>query len=436
MAHSGPMLVTTREGIEVKARRRLEKPGAFEGLMDELQQKFSAAQDGQPIVIGDLDVAQNKLSSDQFEALFTQLGAHSVRVLRFRMFGCATLNDEVMRAIGDYFRLLNQENTPTEMHLSDCAITAEGFGHLMSALEETELYPAPPPNGSRPQALYLRLENNFISEDAIKEKVDAGVLKPYKKSGGSRSNDPSVKVDLVVMQEGKFQQKQGEPPAPEDAPAPKEVNDQRSWNNQGGWNGGWGAGGAQSWGWSGGGSQNQWQGWSAGGTQRWPAVQSSWQTQQQNSWKPAQTQAPAARPWMAAQRPAVVAARPVAARPVAARSVLAKASAAPMLAKQAGGGLRPAGLVRPAGGVPGGLTPKVVLGGKGQAGAWRAAGAAQDRSRTPVARTAAAAATLAPAKGSKAPLPKPWEEHWSEEYQIPYFWNVDTGESLWERPTA
>jgi len=56
---------------------------------------------------------------------------------------------------------------------------------------------------------------------------------------------------------------------------------------------------------------------------------------------------------------------------------------------------------------------------------------AVDRSRTPAARTPAA---RAPAESGKSKLPPGWEEQWSEEYQIPYYWNNVTGESLWEPP--
>ena len=28
-----------------------------------------------------------------------------------------------------------------------------------------------------------------------------------------------------------------------------------------------------------------------------------------------------------------------------------------------------------------------------------------------------------------------WEEHWSDEHQRPYFFNVQTGESTWEPPS-
>merc|ERR1712039_781676 len=33
----------------------------------------------------------------------------------------------------------------------------------------------------------------------------------------------------------------------------------------------------------------------------------------------------------------------------------------------------------------------------------------------------------------EAPLPHPWEEQFSEEHGIPYFWNSETGEAVWER---
>eukprot|EP00933_Yihiella_yeosuensis_P074061 TRINITY_DN8289_c0_g1_i2.p1 TRINITY_DN8289_c0_g1~~TRINITY_DN8289_c0_g1_i2.p1 ORF type:complete len:141 (+),score=31.66 TRINITY_DN8289_c0_g1_i2:420-842(+) len=56
------------------------------------------------------------------------------------------------------------------------------------------------------------------------------------------------------------------------------------------------------------------------------------------------------------------------------------------------------------------------------------AGSAADRSRTPAARQPP------PAPGKK-PLPHPWEEHFSEEYNIPYFWNSETGDALWEKPS-
>merc|ERR1719215_281061 len=57
-------------------------------------------------------------------------------------------------------------------------------------------------------------------------------------------------------------------------------------------------------------------------------------------------------------------------------------------------------------------------------------GSAADRSRTPVARSAAPPAKPPP---SASGLPHPWEEHFSDEHQIPYYWNADSGEAVWEK---
>jgi len=55
-------------------------------------------------------------------------------------------------------------------------------------------------------------------------------------------------------------------------------------------------------------------------------------------------------------------------------------------------------------------------------------GGSADRSRTPVARF--------PKEPQEPPLLPGWEKHWSEEYEIPYYWHRESGESLWEPPSA
>jgi len=52
-----------------------------------------------------------------------------------------------------------------------------------------------------------------------------------------------------------------------------------------------------------------------------------------------------------------------------------------------------------------------------------------DRSRTPVPK-----AGKVPMKPKPPLLPPGWEEHWSDEYQLPYYWHRETGESMWEAP--
>mmetsp|Transcript_56314 Transcript_56314/g.157950 ORF Transcript_56314/g.157950 Transcript_56314/m.157950 type:complete len:369 (-) Transcript_56314:23-1129(-) len=367
MAGQGPLIVQTREGLEVRGRRRLGDPGAFAGLLEDLSRRLAAGEGAEPLVIADLDVSQNPLTGEQFESLFTQLGSHHARVLRFRMFGCPTLNDDVARVIADYFRLLTPERAPTEMHLSDCAITAEGFGHIMSAFEETEVYPAPIMKGGRPMALYMRLENNYIDEAAIQEKVDAGVIAAYRKGSGSRV--PSIgakKVDLIVRENGRFMQKQGDPPAPEHAPPPKDVNDRYS--------------------------QMQ--------TSRTPNA--SEQVRMALPGGPRVGHAWIAQTWVQPgfQWPGMwhVAGHWAGHWP-GQRVVRPSATAGPGALVVAGSGAVKSGVV----------TPTVSK---------RSEPQARDRSRTP----------------AKPELPHPWEEHWSEEYQIPYYWNSETGDALWEKP--
>eukprot|EP00927_Polykrikos_kofoidii_P007490 TRINITY_DN13075_c0_g1_i2.p1 TRINITY_DN13075_c0_g1~~TRINITY_DN13075_c0_g1_i2.p1 ORF type:complete len:705 (+),score=140.29 TRINITY_DN13075_c0_g1_i2:86-2200(+) len=64
---------------------------------------------------------------------------------------------------------------------------------------------------------------------------------------------------------------------------------------------------------------------------------------------------------------------------------------------------------------------------------------------SPESAAAYAAAISAAAAGMSIPmatseaavqevLPPPWEKQWSEEYQIPYYWNPESGEALWEPP--
>merc|ERR1719203_967552 len=111
----------------------------IEQLTTMIQQKASTEMAA--VKIADFDLSQNKISVEQFETVFQTLTNCGAHVLRFRLFGMPTLNDEVMRQFSDYLRLLTTETAPTEVHLSDCAISTEGWTHLMSAIEETELYP-------------------------------------------------------------------------------------------------------------------------------------------------------------------------------------------------------------------------------------------------------------------------------------------------------
>lgn len=411
MASQGPIVVDTPAGVEVKGRRRLEDPKVFESVMGDLQQRLTVLSHSgaKNPVISDLDISQNKLTYEQYETLFITLNLTNVRVQRFRMFGCPTLNDYALNLIADYFRReVSSATVPIEMHLSDCAITTDGFLNFMAAIEENDAYPIPQPgNPSKGTPLYLRLENNYIVEDAIREKVNAGIIQTLVKKAGSRVVDipGGAKIHLIMTQDnGSFQQRPGEPPAPENAPPPKPVNDKFAQEMQQGK--GWG----------------QWGQWGPGQKGGWqqPSFNNSWgMAPAVMGW-----QAPGWRPPMQhqnAQRPMFNARPNGTAAPVVNNSFAGKGN-----------------FVRPPGAVNTSMTRPVVQG-KGQAAStnsWHGnAGTAADRSRTPVARNTKPPHPQQPPKQkSEGNMPHPWEEHFSEEYQIPYFWNSETGESLWERP--
>jgi len=386
--------------LEVKARRRLATPAAFEAFVEEMQSTLIQLKElDSNASVNDFDVSQNPLTSEQFEMLFNALALAGVKVQRFRLFGCPALNDEAMRHLSDHFTQdLTAETAPSELHLSDCAITTDGFLLLMNAIEDKELYPCGPMPGRR-LPLYLRLENNYIDEAVIQEKVDAGFIRAFKKAPGVRMEAPeTVKINLVVKQDNSFQQKEGPPPAPEDAPPPKDVYDQKP-------------------------QQSNWRqgpirpAWNAGGRYQ-PAPRG------------------AVRPQWAA-RPAL-------------------AGPAPMMARPAYGGMQP-GVVRPVLQAvrPGQFQPRAiiqaarpawqgaVIQGKGSSWPRGTAGTQQavDRSRTPVNRSFNANSSgpfppSGPPPKKTNDLPHPWEEQWSDEYGIPYYWNSETGEALWEKPTA
>jgi len=370
---SGDLITVLPSGsVEVKARRRVSEPGAWETFMEQLQSTLVSVKDTNPnAVVSDLDVSQNKATPDQFEQLFNVLALVSIKVQRFRLFGCPGFNDDAMHFLTEYLSNdLTNETSPAELHLSDCALTSDGFLFLMNAIEEKELYPTTSMKG-RSLPLYLRLENNYIEEALMQEKIDAGIIRRFKKPM-SMEAPPSVKVNLIVQKEsGSLQQKEGPPPAPEDAPPPKEVHDRPS-----NWSKGWSAH-----------SKGGWPAHSKG--QQWNSRQAGWSASPGHGWGGRMAQPALGAP---VQR----------------------------------GMMRPgtAGMQR-----PGTWNNARPVGEVGQTWPRGTSGTANDRSRTPNGKV-----VPPPTKQAvKSKLPHPWEEQWSEEYNIPYYWNADTGESLWEK---
>eukprot|EP00930_Biecheleria_cincta_P025721 TRINITY_DN1825_c0_g1_i1.p1 TRINITY_DN1825_c0_g1~~TRINITY_DN1825_c0_g1_i1.p1 ORF type:complete len:607 (-),score=177.08 TRINITY_DN1825_c0_g1_i1:40-1860(-) len=61
---------------------------------------------------------------------------------------------------------------------------------------------------------------------------------------------------------------------------------------------------------------------------------------------------------------------------------------------------------------------------------------AEKRIRLPPARIEANGSKSKGTGSGADRLPAPWEQHWSEQYKLHYYWNSSTGASSWEKPTA
>ena len=72
-----------------------------------------------------------------------------------------------------------------ELHLSDCAITSDGFNNLMNAVEGNANFPVLILKNGVPMMapLYCRLERNYIKVEDIQDKIDTGTLTTFKKNG-------------------------------------------------------------------------------------------------------------------------------------------------------------------------------------------------------------------------------------------------------------
>ncbi|CAE7948765.1 unnamed protein product [Symbiodinium sp. KB8] len=214
---AGPVLQQTPAGIEIKGRGRFRTPEAFEAMLDGLQTMLTtllerngrSGSDAACPVIQELDVSQNRLTLEQFETLFVSMGVAGAKVIRYRMFGCPTLDDQVLQSLANFLAgQVTADTAPWELHLSDCAITTDGFLALMDAIETSDLYPRPSPqNPAKGIPLYLRLENNYIAEDAIQQKVDAGLIQTFTKQMGPQMSFPGgPKVNLLARGDWKCQQ--------------------------------------------------------------------------------------------------------------------------------------------------------------------------------------------------------------------------------------
>lgn len=211
----GDLIIGPPDEREVRGQRRLNTSEQVETLIEELKKLG----DSDKPFLKDLDLSQNKIPPSDFEAIFRTLVSSGISVQRFRMFGCPTLNDEVLGSLCDLLAACTAENAPTELHLSDCAITSDGFSLLLAAVESNDAFPLDrPPKKKLP--LYVRLEGNYIDEAEIQEKVTQGVIRKLVKTYSTKLDMAfgDAKINLLTMRgQSGFSQKTGPPPEPEDA---------------------------------------------------------------------------------------------------------------------------------------------------------------------------------------------------------------------------
>merc|ERR1719343_810998 len=207
----------------VRQRQGLKTAERAERFCRELEARIEEHKDsGEVLVFDDFDISENKIPTNHLESIFAALADSGVHVERFRAFGCATLDDAAATLLSGWLASVTAENCPYELHLSDCALTSDGFQAIMSALIDNDTFPAADPKApSRgPLALYLRLEHNYIDPKDMEKAVEDGHVVKMKK-GKTPHGVKGVKARIIVREDGQFQQKRGEPPAPEDVPDPR-----------------------------------------------------------------------------------------------------------------------------------------------------------------------------------------------------------------------
>mmetsp|Transcript_51471 Transcript_51471/g.122408 ORF Transcript_51471/g.122408 Transcript_51471/m.122408 type:complete len:431 (-) Transcript_51471:70-1362(-) len=424
-------LFAAGSGLEVRARQKLSKAGkydpeALEALNAQLAQTLAQSRArGQHIMINDFDISQNHIPATDFEALLMTLIQASVKVQRFRLFGCPTIDDTAAIVLAEYLQKVLPEHAPYEVHLSDCALTTMGFDVIMDALDQNGAAFPHKNMAGKFVPLYMRLENNYIDPAAIQMRVDAGNIIPFdKKKAMSTAYDTDTgKIHLVVHQDRPrdYRQKAGDPPPPEKAPPPKQVWDKEAKEKQAAEDAmrAWQQQQQQR-------AQPQWPAQPAAHHQQgWqPATRSSFENvapAQQQHWQAQQAAAAHAQAWQhqqaAAQAHAWQSHQAAAHAHNAWQSQQAAAAWQNQAAQQAWQSSQ---------------ASSRQTGSQAHAnGATQRSAAHAERSRSPAQREKPPAAKAMPGKKQ---LPPPWEEHHSDEYNIPYYWNADTGESSWTWP--
>lgn len=228
----GPPLIHDAWGKKVVNLRQklksVEDADRFIIQLSNLIDQFKA--ESKTLVFEDFDISQNPIPTEQLESIFGLLtdAECKVQVERFRAFGCATLDNAAAVLLAEWLRNVTKDTAPFELHLSDCAITGDGYTEIVRAIEANDTFPAQDPKnrhkGKLP--LYVRVEANYIPPEIIQESIDSGTAMVALKSSGSPHHTDKHKMRLMMMRESKdFQQKTGEPPPVENWPAPRPVKD-------------------------------------------------------------------------------------------------------------------------------------------------------------------------------------------------------------------
>lgn len=136
---------------------------------------------------------------------FKSLMDASALVKRLRVFNC-TFGDEVCDKIGEWLGAAGVGEVPSELHLSDCSMTTEGFQAIMQGIESNENIPQKNEDGEN-MPMYIRVERNYIENPAIQEKVDEGTIILIGKQAKAREHDgQTAKVKLLVMDDWNLRQ--------------------------------------------------------------------------------------------------------------------------------------------------------------------------------------------------------------------------------------
>lgn len=335
-----------------------------------------------------IDVSQVPWSSLNFSILLDILQERGASTSRLKAYKCG-LDDEVLRLVATWLDEVPAQRMPNEIHLSHNNITRDGFESLLNLIEakRAELTERVPP-------IWLRIESNQVDTDVIDSLVAEGkvVFAPSVGSHERMRSEALVAMPAHAKVGGAGSQAaaaavfyKGGKGAPGNA-----MTVRVSTPGKGGKGVIKGGKGADSWGGKG-----------AKGSE------SPWKATFEAARPPPPAPVRVVPNAVAQRRPEIVRATLVTV-PGAGRGKGGKQSERErLLDQQLEQELQVEQQQQQRGRA---ATVKVVV----------------DRSRTPAPRK----------EPEEAPLPHPWEKQWSDEYQIPYYWNKETGDSLWEPPQA